>query len=240
MTKKIIFPALILLLVLSAYCGPNWTLNTSADLVSSWLWRGKLQHRGFALQPGVDLEMGSMCASLWASQNFGDEPSAGTAEIDYTSSYTAQCPFWEKCEITSGFYIYLYPESFGIYNEEFSAEAFTGISVDVPSAPSLTWYFDPMSGQYLELGLSHEIEASELITVSPSATAGLGLTQNSAANWSATPSVLAPGVEVTYATVVDISLTLAGQIPLHDDYKRDFFGGLGISYSISPQEKTAK
>ncbi len=203
-------------------------ISISADLFDKYLWRGQNLHDGFALQPGAELESGAFTAGLWGTQNFGDQPSAGFSELDVYGSYSLTCPLVKKASLDLGAIAYIVPESMNDFKSGYFFESTLSYSLDYLTAPSLSYSLDEDLAQYLDLGFSHDLELPKSFSLTAFLNSGLSVSKN----WDFTPTVTVPSVCVTYSTVVDISLTMSGQVPLHDSYESDYLIGLGVSYSL--------
>ncbi|MBN1897639.1 MAG: hypothetical protein JW827_02595 [Spirochaetes bacterium] len=186
--------------------------------VSQYLWRGQKLYDKFALQPGVDLNVGSMVMGLWGSFH----PDAGIlAEADVTLRYALFLS--SNAELNFGYTFYTFPQP--DYTD--SHEVFAGIDLDTFLSPGLSLYYDLDDGDglYAEASLSYPILILSL-------DCSLGY---NAGQWGYESSltVLGLGLNASLpAGPVEITPAVFGQIALDDQYKTDGYVSLSIKYNL--------
>jgi len=194
--------------------------------VSKYLWRGQQLSKGFAIQPGFNLNLGNLSFGYWGSY---DVDAAKYSESDYTFSYSETLPGLDVIRLGAGFTIYTFPYADAAANND--TEVFGSISSSVVSLPYVKFFYDPTfgAGGYLEAGISHSITLDAFAPFG-SVTCGYNFGQ-----WGYEKSLTAAlgTLGVTY-TLDKFSATLSGsyQLALDDQYENDGFGSLAVSYGF--------
>jgi hypothetical protein len=81
--KVLLIMAIVASSAVSAQEGAKWEITPSADLVSSYVWRGLYQTNA-AFQPGLSISYGGLSLGAWGSSDF----SSFAKEVDFTLGYS--------------------------------------------------------------------------------------------------------------------------------------------------------
>lgn len=107
--------------------------SVSADVVSSYVWRGLYQGGGATIQPGIGLSVSGFSIGAWGSSNF----SGGNKEVDFTVGYEiaslslAITDYWWEGEEAFNYFK---------YEDAHHFEASLGYTLPAESFPlSLSW-----------------------------------------------------------------------------------------------------
>ncbi len=142
----------------------GWAVGVTGDFFSKYVWRGQNLVDNWVFQPGVSVGYRGFTASIWNSLNLKDEPSYGDGlvgkgsltETDLTLDYSNKVPGLDILGFSVGVIYY------DFLNIELhpTAEAYGGLNLDLPAAPSLRWYydFDQADGSYVQFSVGHTIE----------------------------------------------------------------------------------
>jgi hypothetical protein len=159
--------------------------EVSVDFMSSYMWRGQICADAPVWQPsatlGLDLgDFGSLSANVWTSFKLTSRRDGspvrgmGNQEIDYTVSYAKSLGDFD---LEFGHIWYTYPNvDDSENNEEFYLSAAYNNDIVTPFA-AVYWDYRDNDDDWLfygNAGLSHEFELCENLTLTPSATLGLG------------------------------------------------------------------
>jgi hypothetical protein len=168
------------------------TIGADLGAFSSYVWRGITYTNKFVLQPDVYLTVPVKSASItvggWGNIEPGsyDGPTdisengtdgAGLAEFDWWGE--VGFPVGPKTTVTAGITGYVFPNDDGFTSDANTIELYGKAAFDVPLAPKLAvWYdVDKIKGAYFEGSISHSIPASEKVSVTLGALAGLNAGQ---------------------------------------------------------------
>jgi len=169
-----------------------------ASVYSSYVWRGVTLTSKPVLQPDLWLSFPIGSASLtigaWGNVDIGKYDKTNDIAQGGGSSFNLSevDPYAEigfsagKASITVGGVAYVYPNDAPAIDSDFNTiEAYAGIEIDAPFAPTLTAYYDldKVKGLYFEGGLSRgfPLGASELtIGVTAGFSAGQGINDSDA------------------------------------------------------------
>lgn len=159
--------------------------EVSVDFLSSYMWRGQICADAPVWQPGVTLgldlgDFGALSANVWSSFKLNSRRDGspvrnmGNQEIDYTVSYAKSLGDFD---VEVGHIWYTFPN---VEDGECSEEVYLAVAYNNPIVtPSAAVYWDYRDNDddwlfYGTLGLAHEFELCEGLTLTPSATVGLG------------------------------------------------------------------
>lgn len=151
----------------------------SVDALSRYVWRGQVLNDDASLQPSLTVDAGhGFSLNVWGSMNLTDEGSSAEEgldtefkfiELDLTLSYAL--PLGEDAPISAevGVVQYTFPEAGGS-----TREAYLSIGANLPLSPTATIYydFDDIDGWYGSLGLGHELELGEALSLELGASVG--------------------------------------------------------------------
>jgi|GEM_PF-1266275 hypothetical protein len=192
-----------------------------------YLWRGQLLSDTPVIQPGVSVGLNKFTLDWWGSYSID---TGLFEESDYRVSFTDSVPFIPLLSASSGYWIYTHPSVLFTSNELFGT-----LSVDVPSKPYISYYFDPIFGKggYAELGVSQELEFFG-IGINGGLNAGYNFGDNGY-----TPSFTAAagtiGASYTFAGI-KINPVFTGQYSLDKQYKSLGTWMVNISYGFAFEE----
>ena len=204
----------------AASSGSAVSVEASVDVLSDYIWRGKICNGNPVWQPGVTLafdagEIGKISANVWASMDAthkrgtmnASRRACGIQELDYTLAYANSIG---PVGVEIGHIWYNFPYGNGRPTEEL----YGTISFDNPIVtPSVSVYWDyldtagnDVSAVYATFGLSHEFALAEKLTVTPSAVLGIAdhAYTGSAGGTEATDFTL--GLAAAYAVTENLSL----------------------------------
>jgi len=138
-------------------------VGVTADFFSKYIWRGQNVVDNWVFQPGVNVGYQGFTASIWSSMNMKDQRVGGVpieagnlTETDLALDYSNNVPGAEKIGFSVGAIYYDY---LNIHLHP-TAEAYAGFNLDIPSAPTIRWYydFDEADGSYVQFSVGHTIE----------------------------------------------------------------------------------
>ncbi len=221
--------------------------------VSKYLWRGQLLNHNACIQPGMSISFEGISAILWASAD-SDVNNEAVDEFDYYLTYEHKIPWVEILSLRAGlasYYVGPYGYPFIVSEDDEISLTLTG---DVISNPYISWSHSikPGTYNYMEMGLSHEMEFGEMAGGSVAAgaafTAGLNFNEPTRFDED-THEPLEEGARFTVASlniygnysIGDYTLTpaLFGQLKLSDNYKNDVMFSLTLNYdwAVGGEEK---
>ena len=152
------------------------SIGTSADIFSSYVWRGQNLVDDWVLQPGASIGYKNMTASVWGNLDLTDENGyeGAFAEVDLALDYSGKVPGVDILGYSIGVINYDFPVC-GAGDDTW--EIYWGFSLDVPASPSVTVYHDvdEAKGTYISLGIGHSIE------IDPEA--GIGVDLGASIGW---------------------------------------------------------
>lgn len=162
----------LVLALLLAGAAPAGAQELTARVVgaSAYVFRGLVVTSSPVLQPSLELTLGSGRASLTLGSWGNIEPAdydgvdefsesagvAGLTEVDYWAELSGSLG---PAGFTAGVSAYTYPNDSGSVPADNTVEAYAGVELDVPLAPSLYYYHDvdEISGGYLELAIGLDV-----------------------------------------------------------------------------------
>lgn len=168
------------------------TIGADLGLFSSYVWRGITYTNKPVIQPDLYLTIPVSSASItvggWANIEPGSYDGttdisengidgAGLAEFDWWGE--VGFPVGPKTTLTAGVTGYVFPNDNGFTSDANTIELYGKAAFDVLLSPKLAvWYdVDKIKGAYFEGSISHSIPASEKISVTLGAAAGLNAGQ---------------------------------------------------------------
>ena len=132
--------------------------DLSLDYFGKYIWRGQNLSDNSVFQPGFSIGYGNLTAGIWGNMDMTNinGNSGDFSELDYSLDYSGTFPGIEKVSYSVGVIYYDFP---GTATQD-TTEVYWGLSVDVPSNPSITVYhdLDEAEGSYVSLGFGHSIE----------------------------------------------------------------------------------
>jgi len=121
---------------------------------SDFVWRGEVISDDPVIQPAAMVYADNLSAAArgtWALSSDDDDTwdSRGDLVLDYTAA-------WRKQLLSAGAIAYIYHDS-GVGSQDDTFEAYLGYSVDVPTLPAVTVYYDfqEIEGWYAEFSVGH-------------------------------------------------------------------------------------
>ncbi len=138
-------------------------VGVTGDFFSKYMWRGQNLIDNWVFQPGVSVGYKGLTGSIWNSMNAKDQrvddvfvKAGNLTETDLTLDYSNTVPGVETLGFSVGAIYYDYVN---IHTHP-TAEAYGGFNLDVPSAPSIRWYYDfvEADGSYVQFSVGHTIE----------------------------------------------------------------------------------
>ena len=134
--------------------------EVTADFFNKYIWRGQNLVDDWVLQPGFGASYGGLTASFWGDLDLTDENGSNGefSEIDLTLDYSGQFPGIDIMGYSVGMINYDFPVA-GAADD--TTEVYAGLSLDVPTGPSVTFYRDvdeANDGMYISLGVGHSFE----------------------------------------------------------------------------------
>jgi hypothetical protein len=173
-------------IVVPAHCQEEqesaWSVDTSVDLFSDYMFRGLLLYEGASIQPSLtisyDTGFGSLTVSEWMHFSAETGRTEGRfTELDSTLEYShAVGPF----TLAIGHVFYSFSDYGDGSDIADTSEIYTTVAADVFLSPTFSFYHDyrEFHAQYYELALSHEFTLpgakTEDITLTPSIAFGFG------------------------------------------------------------------
>lgn len=195
-------------------------VEASVDVLSDYIWRGKICNGNPVWQPSVTLgydagDFGKISANVWASMDLthrrgtmnASRHACGIQELDYTLAYANS---FGPVDIEIGHIWYSFPYGNGRSTEELYGTVAYNNPIVTPSFTAYWDYLDTakndVSAVYATFALSHEFEPMEKLTVTPSAALNFAnhAYTGSAGGTEATDFTL--GVAASYAVTEWLSL----------------------------------
>ena len=215
------------------------SVEFSMDVLSDYVWRGTICNGNPVWQPsvtaGLDLDdFGSIAGNVWQSYDLthkrgtatNSRRSGGLQEIDYTLSYSVELA---GVGFEVGHIFYTFPNNNGHHDQDLYATVSYDNPIVTPRASAYWNYADSadndVSCLYYSLGLSHDFEVTEKLTVSPSASLGFGGNAWTDCGTEITDQTV--GVSASYAITDDLSVSAQVNytwIPSHELRKADYMG----------------
>jgi hypothetical protein len=127
----------------------SFGFNTSADVVSKFVWRGISYSKNPVFQPSVTFGYKGASINVWSNMDLGDENGKKGifSEFDYTLDYTYDI---DNISFSLGALNYTYPDNYGVP----TTEIYIGAVADVPVNPEVFVYHDvrDVNGTYISIG----------------------------------------------------------------------------------------
>ena len=216
-----------------------FSVEVSLDVLSDYVWRGMICNGNPVWQPsvtaGLDLgDFGSIAGNVWQSYDLthkrgtatNSRRSGGLQEIDYTLSYSVELA---GVGFEVGHIFYTFPNNNGHHDQDLYATVSYDNPIVTPRASAYWNYADSadndVSCLYYSLGLSHDFEVTEKLTVSPSASLGFGGNAWTDCGTEITDQTV--GVSASYAITDYLSVSAQVNytwIPSHELRKADYMG----------------
>jgi Bacterial protein of unknown function (Gcw_chp) len=246
------------------------TVGADLALFSSYVWRGVTLTGKPVAQPDLYVTFPAGKASVtlggWANIDLGKYDGNDISESGGLSSFNfAEFDPWAeiafpvgKATITGGATAYIYPNDAGLTKDFNTVEIYGKLAVDAPLSPKLNVYYDvdKVKGLYAEGSISHSFPASEKVSVTLGALAGVnsgqGINDDPSSDETAnffdsgfTHLDLSAGVPISAGVV---SITPAFHVVINGDdatkftslnktHDVKFWGGATISWSKSYGEE---
>lgn len=172
------------------------TVGADLGVFSSYVWRGITYTNKLVLQPDLYLTVPAGNASITAGGWLNIEPGKYDGASDLSegggaSSFdVAEFDWWGevsypvgKATLTGGVTGYHFPNDAGFTSIFNTVEIYGKAALDAPLSPKLgVWYdVDKVKGAYLEGSISHSLPASEKVSITLGALAGLSAGQGAKA-----------------------------------------------------------
>lgn len=161
------------LTAMSAQAG-DVSVSTSIDYTTDYVFRG-VSLADSAIQPGVELGMGSFTAGAWFSTGVGDTSALAADEVDLYASYNFALSDVISTDV--GITYYHYPQAGSLLETKDGAgtyEVFGSLGFDTALSPSLSVYYDlTLEALTLEGGIGHSLEIGEKSSFDLGLTAGM-------------------------------------------------------------------
>jgi hypothetical protein len=233
-------------------------VGATADFFSKYVWRGQNIVDNWVFQPGANVSYQGLTGSIWSSLNMEEERVGGIpvgagslTETDLTLDYSHKVPGIDALGLSVGAIYYSY---LNIHLHP-TAEAYGGFNVNVPSAPSIRWYydFDQANGSYVQFSVGHTIEKLKewrdrcYCDLQMGASLGMGTTNYNSYYFGVDQTALndltlTVGLPITFGKLT-IRPTLGYSTliskPIRTGYAQsggtrndDFWGGVGLVYSF--------
>ena len=211
----------------------------SMDVLSDYMWRGKICNDNPVWQPSVTLgydagDYGAVSANVWSSFDLthkrgsatNSRRTSGLQEIDYTLSYAVEL-FGVGFEV--GHIWYTFPNNNGSSDQDLYATVSYDNPIVTPSA-SVYWNYLDSAGNdvstlYYTFGLGHDFAITGELTLTPSASLGFGGNAWTGCGTELTDQTV--GLSASYAISENVSLGAQINytwIPSHTLRKDDYMG----------------
>jgi hypothetical protein len=130
-------------------------VTASADLLSTYMWRGIRMSKGWVVQPSLTIESHGVSLNLWGNVDLSTFPGGSEhtpsrfTEADLTAGYGRSVG---KATVTGGVVHYHMHEAAN------ATELFASVSVDAPLSPAVAGYYDvDDGGGFVSLSVGHEL-----------------------------------------------------------------------------------
>jgi len=152
--------------------------NTTADVVSRYVWRGILQNPDACVQPSATATWQGLSLNVWgnyATSDWGANRENNFSEVDYTGSYNyvfKDLPAVNSLSLTGGFIWYAFPNNPVCNNTK---EFFATVALpDLWLTPAVSAYYDvdEADGWYLNAGVGHTFNLIEKVSLNLGASVG--------------------------------------------------------------------
>jgi uncharacterized protein (TIGR02001 family) len=150
-------------------------------LYSKYIWRGVVYTDHAVFQPSLTVSSMGLSANIWGNQDLDDvnETPGDYTEFDFNLDYTYEmkdAADETKLSLSVGVFQYTQPNAGANYHKDATTELYLGLAFAVPLSPTLTVYKDTdvTEGVYTTLGLGHEFELGDELSLSLGATVAHG------------------------------------------------------------------
>jgi len=199
------------------------TGDAYAGVYSKYIWRGYdlSPEDKFVIQGGADISAGGFTMGWWGnlSENTGE-----LNEVDVVLDYTAEL---DAASISVGNILY------DVDGATDTNELYLGLGLTAPLNPSLTvyWDYEEFETVYTVLGISHDVEVSDTLSLSLGATASyLNMLTGIEEDWFH-DAEFSLGASFAVNDQVSVDASFLYTTPLSNDAKT--YGGLrGDEYAI--------
>ena len=215
--------------------------EASVDVLSDYVWRGKICNGNPVWQPSATLayeygDFGKVSANVWASMDLthrrgtmnASRHACGIQELDYTLAYANS---FGPVDVEIGHIWYSFPYGNGRSTEELYGTVAYNNPIVTPSLSAYWDYLDTagndVSAVYSTVALSRDFEPMEKLTVTPSAALSFADHAYTGSSGGTEATDLTVGVAASYA--VTEWLSLGAQInytwtPSHTLRKEGYMG----------------
>lgn len=211
----------------------------SMDLLSDYMWRGKICNGNPVWQPSVTVgydtgDYGSFAVNIWSSFDLTrkrgtatrSRRDSGLQEVDYGLMYDIELA---GVGFEVGHLWYTYPNNNGHSDQDLYATVSHDNPFVTPSA-SVYWNYSTSAGNdasclYYTAGLSHEFAISEEFKLTPSASLGFGGNAWTGCGYELTDQTV--GLSASYAISENVSLGAQINytwVPSHTLRKENYMG----------------
>lgn len=132
-------------------------VEADVKVTSAYVWRGMVINDEACIQPSVTVRAGDVSLNVWGIWDLTDvtnssEHTRMDTTLDYTHAFGKQI-------LGSGLTAYIHHDEPGEQSKD-TFEVFLGYTLDIPSLPSLTVYYDfgEIEGFYASFALAHSFE----------------------------------------------------------------------------------
>ncbi|MBN2590768.1 MAG: MipA/OmpV family protein [Sedimentisphaerales bacterium] len=151
-----------LVLSTSAYALDGVDVEITADYNGKYVWRGQNLDDDPVFQPGMSATYGGLTFGIWGSMETTSFTgnSGEFTEVDEYVDYSASVPGIDILGFSVGLIYYDFPGT----TIPRTAEAYWGLSLDVPLNPSITFNhdIDEADGLYISAGIGQSFELFEI------------------------------------------------------------------------------
>ncbi len=197
-----------------------FSIEASVDILSDYVWRGTICNGNPVWQPSATLtyeygDFGKVSANVWASMDLthrrgtmnASRHACGIQELDYTLAYANS---FGPVDIEIGHIWYSFPYGNGRSTEELYGTVAYNNPIVTPSFTAYWDYLDTagndVSAVYATFALSHEFEAADKLTVTPSAALNFANHAYTGSSGGTEATDLTIGVAAAYAVTEWLSL----------------------------------
>ncbi|HMP90320.1 MAG TPA: hypothetical protein PJ991_08955 [Kiritimatiellia bacterium] len=205
--------------------------TVGVDVLSAYVWRGATLNENFVAQPYVDISGLPIDIGIWANFDIESDRSRGItdsqfSEVNFVLGYTLPI---EAVDVGVVYTEYVYPNG-----GEADREIGLTLGLDLPLSPSLGLYYG-LDGAaedsfYGELGIGHELELDEGLTLNLEALVGywdLDGGENGFSHYQLTASLTFDFVTVGVSYIDQLKKKVLG-----DAYDVDVLGFVSLSHSF--------
>lgn len=185
----------------------GFCIGSDAGFLSKYVSRGVNTTDGFVFQPDVWASYKGFTASVWASMDLVDKNGlrGDFSEFDFTLDYSGNIT--EKLGYSAGAVYYTFPHT----GADDTAEAYLGLSYDMPLNPKLIVFYDfwQVDGFYASLSVGHSFGLPEVVkgvnaSLELSAQVGLGSRNFNEFNFGASHTAF---IDMVYTAALPVSVS---------------------------------